>query len=445
MSKLSRRLLAPLAVFGLALVMLLGAGVAFTDAPPAPPRDAQPRGASTGPAEVAARDDLAATVTTLQSRLRRLPGDWDSWAALGAAYVQQARITADPTYYAKAEGALRRSLEERPDDNAAAFTGLAALAVARHDFAAGLRLARRAERLNPYSAAALGVRSDALIELGRYEEAFAALQRMVDLKPGVASFTRASYSYELRGDLRGARYALRQALDLAGSPADAAYAAYYLGELAWNSGDVRGAARHYADGLRRDPSFTPLLAGRAKVAAARGRTEQALRDYRTVVERLPQPSYVIEYADLLTSLGRDAEATRQHALVAAEQELFRSQGVNVDLELALYDADHGRPGPALQAARAEWDRRRSVHVEDAYAWALHVNGRPAEALPHAAAAERLGTRSALFAYHRGVIEAALGQDGAARRSLSRALRINPHFSVLHAPRAKQLLSELNGD
>ncbi len=86
-----------------------------------------------------------------------------------------------------------------------------------------------------------------------------------------------------------------------------------------------------------------------------------------------------------------------------------------------------------------------MHVEDAYAWALHVNGRPAEALPHAAAAERLGTRSALFAYHRGVIEAALGQDGAARRSLSRALRINPHFSVLHAPRAKQLLSELNGD
>jgi tetratricopeptide (TPR) repeat protein len=286
------------------------------------------------------------------------------------------------------------------------------------------------------------VRSDALIELGRYQEAFAALQEMVDLKPGVASFTRVSYSYELRGDLKGARYALRRALDLAGNPADAAYAAYYLGELAWNSGELRKAARHYADGLRRDPSFTPLLAGRAKVAAARGHVERALADYRTVVERLPQPSYVIEYADLLASRGRDAEAERQYAVVAAEQELFRSQGVNVDLELALYDADHNRPAPALEAARAEWNRRRSVHVEDAYAWALHVNGRDKEALPHALAAARLGTRSALFAYHRGVIEAALGQDDAARRSLSRALRINPHFSVLHAPRAEQLLAEL---
>jgi tetratricopeptide (TPR) repeat protein len=437
MSTLSRRLLAPLVVLGLALAMLLGAGVAFTDSPLQ-----LPRGASTGPTEVAGQGDLAATVTTLQVRLRRLPGDWDSWAALGAAYVQQARITADPTFYAKAEGALRRSLEERPEDNAAAVTGLAGLAVARHDFAAGQRLARRAEQLNPYSAAALAVRSDALIELGRYQEAFAALQEMVDLKPGVASFTRVSYSYELRGDLKGARYALRRALDLAGNPADAAYAAYYLGELAWNSGELRKAARHYADGLRRDPSFTPLLAGRAKVAAARGHVERALADYRTVVERLPQPSYVIEYADLLASRGRDAEAERQYAVVAAEQELFRSQGVNVDLELALYDADHNRPAPALEAARAEWNRRRSVHVEDAYAWALHVNGRDKEALPHALAAARLGTRSALFAYHRGVIEAALGQDDAARRSLSRALRINPHFSVLHAPRAEQLLAEL---
>lgn len=33
-----------------------------------------------------------------QARLRRLPNDSVTWARLGAAYVEQARITADPTY-----------------------------------------------------------------------------------------------------------------------------------------------------------------------------------------------------------------------------------------------------------------------------------------------------------------------------------------------------------
>ena len=62
--------------------------------------------------------------------------------------------------------------------------------------------------INPYSAAALGVQVDALVELGRYEEAERALQRMLDLKPSTASLTRASYHRELHGDISGARLAL---------------------------------------------------------------------------------------------------------------------------------------------------------------------------------------------------------------------------------------------
>ena len=53
-----------------------------------------------------------------------------------------------------------------------------------------------------------GIMVDALTELGRYPEALTTLQRMVDLNPGVASFTRISDSYELRGDTVGAKEAL---------------------------------------------------------------------------------------------------------------------------------------------------------------------------------------------------------------------------------------------
>ena len=78
------------------------------------------------------------------------------------------------------------------------------------------------------------------------------------------------------------------------------------------------------------------------------------------------------------------------------------------------------------------------------AWAWHSAGRDAEALPHAQQATALGGRNALFLYHRGVIEAALGRDDEARATLAAALETNPWFSPLHAPRAEELLSSLGG-
>jgi tetratricopeptide (TPR) repeat protein len=387
---------------------------------------------------------LAATIAAAQRRLARLPADWATWAELGVAYVQQARLTADPAYYPKAEGAVRRSFEVQPSGNFLGLIGRGALAAARHDFPAALQAGQRAAVIDPYSAAAQGVITDALIELGRYDEAWVAVQRMVDLRPDTGSLARASYAAELRGDPARARQLLADALQLAPSPVDAGFACYYLGELAWNSGDLAGAGGWYAEGLRRAPDYLPLLSGRARVAAAQGRFAAAIADYRTLVARQPQPGYLIEYGDLLAARGDAAGAAAQYAVLRTEEKLFAAQGVNVDLELALFDADHGAPARALTEARAEYAVRRSVAVEDGLGWALHVNGRDADALPHARAAVRLGTRSALFRYHLGAIEAALGDRAGARRDLAGALGLNPHFSPLHAPRAQAALRRLDG-
>jgi tetratricopeptide (TPR) repeat protein len=388
--------------------------------------------------------DLAAGIGRAQRRLAEVPGDWPTWADLGLAYVQQARLTADPSYYAKAGGALRRSLSEHPDGNHLALVGLGALAAARHDFTAALRYGRQAAAIDPYSAPAQGVVADALVELGRYPEAWVAVQRMVDLRPDTGSLARGSYAAELRGDVSRARELLTAALDLAPSAVDAGYALYYLGELAWNVGDVAGARARWEEGLRRAPAYLPLLAGRARVAAAEGRYAEAMAGYRTVVTRLPQASYLVEYADLLAARGDPAGARAQYAVVRTEQRLLAAQGVNVDLEMALFDAEHGAPARALAEARASYATRRGVPAEDALAWALHANGRDTEALTHARAALRLGTRNAAFRYHLGMIEAALGERAAARRDLAGALRLNPHFSWLQAPRARATLAALGG-
>src|SRR5438093_5153232 len=103
-------------------------------------------------------------IDALQTRLRDEPGDWRAWAALGSAYVQQARISGDPTYYPKAEQSLRRALSLDSAADFEAMAGMGALAAARHDFAAALAWGNRARAVNPYSATVYGVIGDALVE-----------------------------------------------------------------------------------------------------------------------------------------------------------------------------------------------------------------------------------------------------------------------------------------
>lgn len=436
-----RGLLGFTVALGLAVVLLAVATLTgVTGRSSAPP----PVALTSVDTPLASNADTTQTIAYLQARLKKFPNDHDAWASLGATYVAQARITADPAYYPKADGAFAESLKVEPEGNALALTGLASLAAARHDFAGAEKLARKSQAINSYGAVNQGVLSDSLIEQGRYDEAEKELQRMLDLKPGVPSLTRASYYFELNGNLTAAKQVLTRAAAIAYSPSDAAYAFYYLGELAFNQGDFRTADKQYNAGLERDPDYLPLLAGRAKVEAAQGNTTAAVRDYAAVVARLPQPSYVIEYGDLLTSIGRTDDARNQYLIVDAEEKLFTAAGVNVDLEMALFFADHGRAAESLTAARDEWRKRKSIQVEDGYAWALHVNGRDVEALVHARKAARTGMSNALFAYHRGMIEKALGHRTQAIASLQRALRINPAFSTLLAPKARAALTSLRG-
>jgi tetratricopeptide (TPR) repeat protein len=419
--------------------LLLTVGIAGGSPPKAVSGTSAP--AATGSA-ASTLDPVAKDIVTQQTRLKTVPGDWTAWAGLAADYVQEARITADPTYYPKADGAVAKSQQIAPNANFLALTVKATIAAARHDFAGALKLSDASLAIDPYSAVTYGIRGDALDELGRYDEALASFEKMDHLSPSLSSYSRLSYAYELRGNLPLARSDLLLALNDASSPSDSAFAAYYLGELAWGSGDLATAERYYRQGVSLDPDYVPPLEGVAKVEAARGQTSAAVTDYQQVVDRLPQPAYVIEFGDYLASLGRTKQAQQQYGLVLSEEKIFQSQGVNVDLELSLFQADHGDPAGALKSATAEYGRRHSTLVEDAYGWALHVNGHDAAALPHANAALRLGTKSALFYFHRGTIEAGLGMKVPAVSDLREALALNPHFSPLQAPQAHALLKQL---
>ncbi|MEU0431708.1 hypothetical protein ABZ153_08700 [Streptomyces sp. NPDC006290] len=391
--------------------------------------------------QLLASGDLDASILSLQAQLRAQPKDFSGWATLGLAYVEQARTKGDPSRYPQAQEALDRSLKLRPDYDPA-LAGRAALAAARHDFAGALKYADLALKQNPYSERALSSRIDALVELGRYDEASKAADLADSRRPGVPVFTRYAYVHELRGDVKTARRVLRQALTTATSRGDISYVTSALGQLAWSQGEYHSALTYYARALAADDSYLPALEGRARTQAALGDRAAAIKGMEQVVQRYPLPQPLVELGELYEARGAAGDVQKAHdqyTLVNAWISLAHAYGVNADLDTALAAADHGDHKAALQAARAEWARRHTVHTADALGWALHVSGHDTEALPYARRATATGYRNASFLYHLGVIEQANGHTDKARTALKAALDLNPGFSPLGAAKARTAL------
>src|SRR5690242_16824866 len=121
---MSRGIAAPIALTAAGIALLAVVVGSFSSPAPTALSTSQVGSSQTAPGQ--GRDALSASITQAQARLREFPSDQATWAGLGSAYVQQARVTGDPTYYPKAEGALRRSLTLNPRSNWQAMAGLGA-------------------------------------------------------------------------------------------------------------------------------------------------------------------------------------------------------------------------------------------------------------------------------------------------------------------------------
>jgi tetratricopeptide (TPR) repeat protein len=410
--------------------------------------DGSPGPAAPGTVGIAARDGALPGATTderlaaLQEQVRTAPSDPEGYAALGAAYLQKVRESGDPSYYSRAEGVLRQALRIDPE-NFNATSALGTLALARHDFAGALALGERARRINPTIARNYGVIADAQIELGRYAAARETLQRWVNLEPGLSSYARVSYFRELHGDLAGALAAMRLAASAGGEvPESSSYVQTLVGNLLFASGRYAAAERAYRSVLAADPGYGLAQGGLARLEASRGDLDAAIDRFRRVVRGLPLPEYVISLAEAEQAAGRIKAARRDYALVQVESRLLSASGVDTDVDLALFEANHGDPGEAVALARSAWRAAPSVRSADALAWALSQAGRDEAALQRLRQAMRLGSRDPSFLYHAGMIAYRAGHDGEAETYLSRLLAQSPRFSPLYASRARRTLGML---
>lgn len=281
------------------------------------------------------------------------------FVALARAYTARARETGDGVHYAQALLALSHAREAAPERGDIVKTE-AWVRLGLHEFEPAAALARKRLADAPDDHETWGLLGDALMELGRDEEAADAYQQMMNLRPGPGAYLRASYYRQRAGDRAGALSLLELALT-ATSVRESEQRAWILVHQAsleerLDHGDRAEALLQSA--LGNFPDYHYALSALAEHHLEHGRPEAALPWARRALDVAPHAERWLTLADALRGVGREAEAR------AAEDTFERSALANIDrpdnenVFLVDYYLDR-RPNPdrALEIARKEAARR----------------------------------------------------------------------------------------
>ncbi len=357
------------------------------------------------------------------------PSQYSGYNQLAIALARRPRETSDPKYYAQAQDALKKSFDLSPG-NLEGEKIHVWLLLGRHEFPAALEAAKALNKKVPDDVLVYGFLADANAELGNYADAERAVQWMLDLRPGnLPGLTRAAYLRELFGDIDGALELMKMAYE-ATPPTEAEDQAWILTQM----GHLHAASGRFADAeqlLQRAitvfPKYHYALANLATIRTEQKRYADAVFLLQQLYSEAPHAENLYLLAEALEKAGRVNEA--HAAFVDFEQKSLSesSRKDNSSRELVFYYADHAHdPFKALQIVQQEYAWRHDVYTLDAYAWALHVNGKNPEARKQMETALAVGIKDAKLLRHAGEI-------GLVQGDLSSAERYLRESDALHAP------------
>jgi len=374
--------------------------------------------------------------------IEKNPKNFEAYNALALALSRRARETSDPAYYTQAEDALKKSFDISSGNFDGKRTGVWLL-LGKHEFPAALDTAQELNKEMPDDVMLYGFLTDANVELGNYEEAEKAAQWMLNLRPGnLPGTTRAAYLRELFGDIDGAFELMNMALQSTppSEAEDRAWILSQIGHLQLASGKLSDADASLQQALSIFPGYHYALQNLAKVRIEQRRYEDAVNLLQQRYEAAKHAENLYDLAEALELAGRKDEAS--NAFVEFEGKSL-SESVrkdNSDRELIFYYANHAHePAKALRIAAQEFAWRHDVFTLDAYAWALHVNGRDVEARKHIEAALAVGIRDAKILRHAGEIALATGDRAVAEQYLNDSAKLNAPGSN----EARRLLAKLS--
>lgn len=375
--------------------------------------------------------------------IKKMPDSPMGYIGLASLYIKNARRTGDFSLNAKAELAVDKALEVDAV-NIPARKLKASLQLTFHRFSEALEMGTALREEFPRDAFVYGILADANAELGNYEAAVEAAQKMVDLKPNTSSYARVAHMRSLYGDHSGAVEAMKTAARTA-DPMDKeeqSWCLAQLGEELWKNGKYVESEKVYDEALSILPDFYLALAGKGRTRAAQGDLDAAIEFLTDAQNRVPNVETIILLGDIYKLQGNNEKAVRQYGLVEVMEQGLGAAGDQKRLALLWADRDT-RIDEALLIAEGANSASNDIYTADVYAWCLYRKGRYTQAKIAIGRAMRLKTKDARILYHAGMIEKELGNRGEAARLLKSALELNPKFDLIQAETAANALRGLS--
>jgi len=354
---------------------------------------------------------------------------WGHFERLALEYIDRARLTGSYEDYAKADQAINQSF---------ALGGATGPYLTRATLNYTLHRLDRVEpdlarldsspMINAGDRAAIrSLRADVAFHSGRYEEALAAYERIIEQERSPGALVALAQYFWKTGSFERAGTLLAEAG--AGTQMGAQFRAWLnlvQGLMALDRGLYPEALSHYREGIRHRPGYWLLEEHEAEILALQGETQAALTRYLNLIARTQNPEFMDAAAECYETLGNQPEAARwvQRAREGFDQRvrLFpeASAGHAIDFYLS-HD-----PRRALELAQINLRARPGGEAQVKLAQAQLRNNQIAEA--RATIERTLATvwNTADLHATASVIYDLSGDPTRAQTERDRALALNPH-------------------
>lgn len=365
------------------------------------------------------RVELISTVSTMSERLKKNPVDTAAVITLANALIRLQRVNNDGRAVIAAEEHLRALLRSSPGHYEARRM-LAAVLLSQHRFGDAIAAANEAMAIDPRDGWNYGVAGDGYLELGDYQRAFAAFDKMGQLQPGPPAYARIAYALEIKGDLEGALDYIRKAAD-GTSPNDAESQAWHyaqLGDLLLQLQRLPLARLEYERAEATFPGHPMAVAGRARVAMLDGDPKGARLLLQSQLARTATPDLASAIAELSLAMGDTSTADQYFQMAEQIERGAWGNGVRQPAVMARLLADRpGREAEALALAQEAARSRDDIFTIDTLAWAYYRNGQINDAAAAMARAMRTGSQNARLRCHAAMIDADV-RGGSGRQVIS---------------------------
>jgi len=347
---------------------------------------------------------------------------------LAKAYIQRMRETVDFSYLERASKIVEDVLA-RDGGNYEALQLRSEIGMERHQFANVADYSAEILKFAPNDPWSWGMLGDASMELGKYEEARKAYEKMVSLRPDLSSYNRLAWYQFVTGNAEAAIQLMHSAISsVSEAPENTAWCLADLGSMQFKVGKIADARASYNQALTVFPGYYPALAGLGRIEMAEHQDAAAMDHYKRAQAVVPLPEYAAALANLYNRNGKPAEARKQRDLIDVIDKMAQVSNEKTNRNLAILFADENRNlNRALSLVENEIAVRPDVYTYDALGWVLFKLKRLDEAERASVEARKLNTPDPLFYLHAAQIARARNKPEEARELRAKAQALNPKF------------------